>query len=211
PAGPGAQQPGRLGPTLDLLAGWLEAWGRATRTVAPLGAEELEREVLRPLAPLAPLLPEGAGYAGRVRGLCARLEGAPVPRVAEHRDLTLFNVLLDGARLGVVDWEAARGDGWPLADLEYAATDAVAAVGGYRDRAAAWAECWHPGGGRAEALGRRRAEMAEALGVPPAFAELSRHACWLHHAANEHAAGGAGARPFLEVLRAVAAAPGGRP
>lgn len=199
-------RPGRVAPLLGRLAAWLEAWNRATLRVEPLDPEALEREVLRPLALLAPLLPDGAAYAARVRSLCARLAGTPLPRVAAHGDLTMHNVLLDGAAPGVVDWEAARPDGWPLADLEYAAVDAAAAAGGYRDRTGAWAACFRGGGAWAPEVGRLRARAAEALEVPPAFAALCRHACWLHHAANEHVAAGPGSRPFLGVLRAVAEA-----
>jgi hypothetical protein len=187
------------------VAEWLEAWNRATVRTEPLGADELEREVLAPLRLLAPLLADGGAYAARVRSLCARVEGRPLPRVAAHGDLTLHNLLLDGATLGVVDWEAARADGWPLTDLEYAATDAAAAAGGYLDRPRAWAECFRPGGAFAAELAGRRARLADALGIPPPFAELCRHACWLHHAASEHrSAGEASGRPFLGVLRAVA-------
>ena len=190
---------------LRRAADWLEAWNRATVQALPLGADALEREVLEPLRLLGPLLHDGGAYAGRVRSLCARVEGRALPRVATHGDLTLHNLLLDGAALGVVDWEAARPDGWPLADLEYAATDAMAAAGGYRDRAAAWAQCFRPGGAWAGELAGRRARLADALGIPPPYAELCRHACWLRHAADEHrAAGEAADRPFLGVLRAVA-------
>jgi hypothetical protein len=93
------------------VAEWLEAWNRATVRTESLGADELEREVLAPLRLLAPLLADGGAYAARVRSLCARVEGRPLPRVAAHGDLTLHNLLLDGATLGVVDWEAARADG----------------------------------------------------------------------------------------------------
>lgn len=187
------------------VADWLEAWNRATVRTDALGADELEREVLGPLRLLAPLLADGGAYAARVRSLCARVEGRPLPRVAAHGDLTLHNLLLDGAALGVVDWEGARADGWPLTDLEYAAVDAAAAAAGYRDRARAWAECFRPGGAFAAELAGRRARLADALGIPPPFAELCRHACWLHHAANEHrSAGETSDRPFLAVLRAVA-------
>lgn len=190
---------------LRRAADWLEAWNRATVRTLPLGADALEREVLEPLRLLGPLLHDGGAYAARVRSLCARVEGRALPRVAAHGDLTLHNLLLDGAALGVVDWEAARADGWPLADLEYAATDAMAAAGGRRDRAAAWVECFRPGGAWAGELAGRRARLADALGIPPPYSELCRHACWLHHAADEHrSAGEAADRPFLGVLRAVA-------
>ncbi len=209
PGRPAAEEVGssaaRARRVLLRVAGWLEAWNRATTRTAPLGADELEREVLAPLRLLAPLLADGGAYAARVRSLCARVEGRPLPRVAAHGDLTLHNLLLDGASLGVVDWEGARDDGWPLTDLEYAAADAAAAAAGYRDRARAWAECFRPGGAFAAELAGRRARLADALGIPPPFAELCRHACWLRHAADEHrAAGEASERPFLAVLRAVA-------
>lgn len=49
--------------------------------------------------------------------LCAAVEliGAGVPRVWEHGDLTLWNVLIDGHDVNVVDWECAHV-GLPLVD-----------------------------------------------------------------------------------------------
>ncbi len=51
---------------------------------------------------------------------------------------------------------------------------------------------------------RRLAPLCErlrvALDLSPELAELCFHACWLHHAANEAAAGSA-TRPFGEVVR----------
>jgi hypothetical protein len=44
------------------------------------------------------------------------LEGSTVPRVWEHGDLTLWNVLIDTHGVRVVDWELARV-GLPLADV----------------------------------------------------------------------------------------------
>lgn len=199
-------RPERVAPAVDRLAAWLEAWGTSTRAVSPLRRDELEREVLVPLARLAPRLPDGEAYATRVRSLCAHLEGATVPRVAAHGDLTMHNVLLAADSLGIVDWEAGRGDGFPLADLEYAAVDAAAAAAGYRDRPRAWLQCFSPGGAYAAVVRRGRERLAAALELPEPFAELCSHACWLHHAANEERAAGAGGeRPFLEVLRLLAA------
>lgn len=214
---------------LDALAAWLERWNVATRVAAPLAGPEAEAHLLAPLRQLAPLLHGGGeAYAAHLRALLAALGDEPVPRVAAHGDLTMHNVLLAGAahdgptheqtaldgpahaRPGIVDWEAARADGWPLADLEYAAVDVALAAAGGRDRVAAWRRCFEGDGAKARALAAYRARAAARLGMPPAFVELCHHACWLHHAANEQSRGGSGGAhgPFLRIVRRLAASPG---
>ena len=86
---------------------------------------------------------------------------------------------MDDARVGVVDWEAARTDALPLVDVEYFAVDAVATAQGLsRDRA--FDIC-----ATGELVPELRARIAASLEVPPPIAELARHAAWLDHAANE--------------------------
>lgn len=194
---------------IDMVDGWLERWNDATASRAPLGAPEVEAELFDPLAALASHLADAEAYAARLRALVALLGAEAVPRVAVHGDLTSHNLLLDDARdhrLGVVDWEGARADGWPLLDLEYVAVDAVLAGGAHRERVSAWRACFDSGGSITTSLAARRARHIASLQLPAAFAELCHHACWLHHAANEHRKAESGARPFLEIVRALAAA-----
>ena len=44
------------------------------------------------------------------------LSGAPLPVVWEHGDFTIWNILRDGDRVHVLDWEYSRG-GVPLTDM----------------------------------------------------------------------------------------------
>jgi hypothetical protein len=195
----------------DLLGSvceWLEGWGAATARHHPLTREQLERELVEPAEVVAPLLRDGgAEYLTAMRERCGRLAGAPVPLVATHNDLTMWNVLVaDDGGIGVVDWEAAEEGALPLKDFFYLAVDAVAATRGYRDRPAAARDCLAPDGRRAPLVSNLQDRMAAALGVEPELAATALHACWLGHAMNEHrAARPSDARPFLEIVHWLAA------
>ena len=202
------RRPARLEKVLAAVCLWLEGWGAATARHRPLTRAQLERELLEPAELIAPLLTKGgAAYLAAVRERCARLAGAPVPLVAAHNDLTLWNVLIDGeGGIGVVDWEAAEVEALPLKDFFYLAVDAVAATRGYRDRPGAARECLARDGRRAPLVAGLQARMAATLGVEPELAVTALHACWLGHALNEHrAAGPSDARPFLEIVEWLAA------
>jgi thiamine kinase-like enzyme len=122
-------------------------------------------------------------------------EGKPVKLVAAHNDLTTANVLVgrDG-RLAVVDWDTAAPRALPLTDLFYALADAEAATRRFADRVAAFF-----------AAPTQEARFRAALGIDDALADLCFHACWLRHAANESLRPELKARPFLEIVRAIAA------
>jgi hypothetical protein len=177
--------------------------------VQVLTGEHLRDEVLAPAALLAPHLEGGEAYLDWLAGQCASLVGRPMPRVAVHRDLTLWNVLLDGhGGLGVVDWESACQAGWPLTDLFYAAVDGVAATYGYGDRPAAFQACFAPGGAQASLVARWQQRLCDTLAIGPDAAALGWHACWLQHAANELAAASGNAeRPFLQIVQWLAQQP----
>jgi aminoglycoside phosphotransferase (APT) family kinase protein len=101
---------------------------------------------------LAAVLPRG--YVSWIRAAAAALEGRQIVLAPAHRDLTMANVLLDGPRLGVLDWEAAREADLPLVDLPYAIVDAVSTVDEHADRPAAFARSFESGG-RASPAGCR--------------------------------------------------------
>jgi aminoglycoside phosphotransferase (APT) family kinase protein len=62
--------------------------------------------------------PETVTDRVHLAGLQDRLSGHPVPRVVEHGDFWIGNLLGEAARVsGVVDWEDARADGLPTRDL----------------------------------------------------------------------------------------------
>jgi aminoglycoside phosphotransferase (APT) family kinase protein len=196
---------------LGRLTTWLAAWNRSSAAVEVLDQRRLENELLAPLARLAPLLlHSGSQYLERVHRLAADALGSPMPLVAVHNDLTMQNVLLEPASpLGVIDWEAARKDGLPLADFYYAAVDVFAQEVGGLDRMRAFLTCFGPTAARAKSVFPLGEEIRQAAQLSSVLVPICFHACWIRHAANEaekhpHAA----VRPFLEIVRWLADQPG---
>jgi hypothetical protein len=183
------------------VAAWLEAWGRATARMVSYDRERLERDLLRPARSLAPTLVGGAGYLEWLARRCETAAGTRAVSVAAHNDLTAYNLLLgqDG-ELGVVDWEAAGDDAWPLTDFYYAAVDVVLAAGG-PGRLEAFRACFAPGGVHAAAVAALEARLLAVAAVPRSLVPLAFHACWLHHAWNEHRRKGrSGLTPFQDIV-----------
>lgn len=199
-------QPTRFSEAMKCLVVWLARWNRATLAIRPLDRELLDREILAPAALLAPLIERGKEYQDWLTVHCAMVKGLQVPFVATHNDLTMWNILLDGkGDLGVIDWESARDAGFPLIDFFYAVTDAVASAQGYIDRQKAFEECFARNGAYANAVRALLRRVRVAVEIPDEIAELCFHACWLHHAANEHRSGGSSApRPFLNIVQSLA-------
>lgn len=200
--------PRRLAAIVERTAGWLIRWNQYTAREVALTSEELERWILEPAGRLAADLRVGERYLEALRELCARVEGMVVPRAGVHNDLTMHNVLVAGDSIGILDWESAREDGLPLQDLEYMIVDAVAAVRGYRDRAAAWSSCFDGQSGPALLLREWRQRSIGQLRLSTELASLCHQVCWLQHARNEAArsAGAATERPFLEITDRMAQA-----
>jgi len=195
-------RPGRLGDVLDRVTTWLERWSCLTRVTQPIDAAQLQTEVLEPAA----MLGLGEAYRRWLEHRCEALAGRPAPLVDAHNDLTMWNVLLDDrGGMGIVDWETARQRSMPLGDLFYAVVDAVSAADSYRNRIHAFTECFSPGGAHAARVRALERRLQNAVEASEEIAQLSLHACWLQHAANEHRATPPGeARPFLEIVRMMA-------
>jgi hypothetical protein len=192
---------------VETLAAWLGRWHEATAVGRVLDAPRLEHEVLRPAAAVVPSLADGSGYQVWLEERCQALTGATVPLVATHGDLTMSNVLLaPGHAPGIVDWEASSPAAFPLRDLWYAAADAEAAPGRYRDRLGAFERSRMPSAPTGRVVAEAADRIQRALRLSPEFVTLCRHACWLQHAADEQTKRGAGeARPFLAILQRLAA------
>jgi hypothetical protein len=167
-----------------LLVDWLEGWHKATVAPRRPRSDELEAYILGPARSLEPLLPDGVKYVEFLTERCASAKHLRVPFVAVHNDLTMFNVLLDGGRLGVVDWEAASGHGLPLTDFAYAAVDAVAAADRYADRLHAFTDSFASESRYSRLIAAAHLRFVSALDIPPEVAELCLHASWLQHAVN---------------------------
>ena len=198
------------GTVASRLGDWLVRWSRLTRRPGRLDQVWVERELLAPAAALAPEIPEGERYRDWLRDAASAAAGRSLATVATHGDLTMSNVLVGGQRLGIVDWEAASAAGLPLRDFLYAAVDAEAARYHYTDRPTAFERCFPPGGAPAPHLAGPFETLREVAGLDHATADLCQQACWLQHAADERVkrAGGE-ARPFLAIVRRLAAAAAG--
>jgi hypothetical protein len=201
-----AAQPARLDELLRRIASWLARWNASTRCIHIADTSWLTREVLAPARSLASVLDRPEPYFGWLAGACGRAWGRPLPLVASHGDLSMSNIIVDGRQpFCVVDWESARESGLPLADFYYAAGDALAATGRYRSRAQALVRSVDADSEYGRWVG------GLAAGIDGAFVrerEMSRfvlHATALQHAADEQAKDRAGAGPFAELVRWLAA------
>jgi hypothetical protein len=200
----------RLPRALERLAEWLAAWhGLTARPVEPT-RERLEAELLTPARQVADAVHDPDAYLRAVVGVGRRAEGATIPLVAAHEDLTSINVLGDRGGLGVVDWEQARADGWPLTDFLYAAADLAAAVDRHRSRLDAFDDCFVPGRRWAALVARLERRLREVVGLTPAGAELCFQVCWTRHAANELRASGGRPGEFVGLAERAARLAGTR-
>jgi hypothetical protein len=186
------ERPRRCDELVERITGWLRRWNLATAGDATFSRELFERELLAP----ARAVGLGDAYVAGLERMGRAAEGRPVRLVAAHNDLTTANVLVarDGS-LAVVDWDTAAPHALPLADLFYALADAEAATRGFVDRVAAFS---------AAPRGDHEERFKEALELDDGVADLCFHACWLRHAANESLRPEESARPFLEIVRAIA-------
>jgi aminoglycoside phosphotransferase (APT) family kinase protein len=111
---------------------------------------------------------DDAGWDRRriaVLSVTERTADAPVPSGLVHGDFAPWNVIDDGRRVGLIDWEYSRPDGLPFWDLWHFAVLTAVSVGSDRMRRSILRAAG--GEGRlAEAIAR----YAEASGVPARLA-----------------------------------------
>jgi len=199
-----ASNPNLLSPLLTKIVDWLERWHIATANVHALDVEHFEQDVFAPLEVLSPFLPNGQqGYRDWLTDHVRAAVGESFPFVATHNDLTMANILIDEhEHLGVVDWETGKAENFPLVDFYYAVTDAVRIAHGYNDWLEALKACHQPNGPHAADVQCWKERLRSATEISPDLAELCFHACWLHHASNEHRVSQPGApRPFLQIVQ----------
>ncbi len=154
---------------------------------------------------LCPLLPHGQAYYDWLMELCAEVEGASMPLVASHNDLTAWNILFnDRGQLGVVDWESGRLADFPLMDFSYAMTDLILAAHPSLTRLQAFEAGFTHDGLYVSTIDWLQTRYFSRFLGQTSFADLWWHCCWLRHAANEeHAAQPGEPRPFLQILAAL--------
>jgi hypothetical protein len=199
-------EPNAFEPLMLRLTEWLEHWGHQACVRRPASGAFLQTLVLDPARRLSASLEGGHSYADWLESRCRELQGAVLPLIPAHNDLTMSNVLVGPDRsLGVVDWEAATPEALPLLDFYYAALDATAARSRYRNRAVAYSRCFVDANPTAEIVRRLGDRLQAALGVSDQLATLAFHACWLQHAENERRKRAPGEpTPFLGYLRRAA-------
>ncbi|MFL5963667.1 MAG: phosphotransferase family protein [Gaiellaceae bacterium] len=172
-----ALPPAAIGPLLDDVADWLATWHESTLTLSsgPEAASDLVR--------LARDLDLDPAYESWLRGLGARLPQV-VPRVAVHRDLTMWNVLVASRTraIGVVDWEDAAPAGAPLSDLFYVTVDAEFAHGRHDRRIAAFDAVFPHA---RTVVGAACTRAVQRLALDRAVVRCAFHETWLRHATNE--------------------------
>jgi hypothetical protein len=103
---------------IDRVAAWLVEVAAAT--AAPPETLDVGKEGLT-----ADVVPPWEQF-GAPRDLVSRVP--PIQSVFQHNDLWSANVLVDGEHLTVLDWEAVRPHGFPLWDLLYFLSDAIAVL-----------------------------------------------------------------------------------
>jgi hypothetical protein len=201
-----AERPEELGFVLQRLLAWLARWNAATAVQATLTDELFERDVLGPARSVAAGVDLGDAYADWLRTMCSALAGTTTALTAAHDDLTLANVLVEGHSLGIVDWDTARPRALPLVDFFYAVVDAHAATQTTGDRLDAFSACFSRSGARRATVEAWEDTLAAEVGASGAVLQAAFHSCWLHHAANELAAGER-TGPFARIAARLATAP----
>jgi aminoglycoside phosphotransferase (APT) family kinase protein len=182
---------------IDAALGWLIALPTTRRNDGEASYQRLLKEPLAFLADSFPPRAPERELVARTLELVEPLRGGDVPRVFEHGDLSHPNLIwLEGDRVGVVDWELAEEEGFPLHDLAFFLAFATFALRRPRtaeEHLAAFHDAFFAPGGWSRARVTAYSDKFE-LGRPllaPLFI-----ACWARHTARL-ALGIAGGRPGL--------------
>ena len=155
---------------VERIANWILDVAKSTASSSALLNEE-RRRLTGEVLPQWGVAPELAG------GL------AGVPAVLQHNDLGCWNMVVGDGDFGVIDWESTRAHGFPLWDLFYFLTDALALVDGMGETD--WdgyvARLYRgelPSSAILFAWTRR---MVSTLRIPPHAVGPLAALCWMHH------------------------------
>jgi aminoglycoside phosphotransferase (APT) family kinase protein len=170
---------------IDAVVDWLIALSAARRSD---GERSYQRLLEEPLAFLADSFPPRAPereLVAKTLEVVEPLRGEELPRVFEHGDVSHPNLIwLEGDRVGVVDWELAEEEGFPLHDLVFFLAFAAFALRRPRtiaEHVAVFHEAFFASGGWSRTRLAAYAQKLE-LGRPilaPLFV-----ACWARYAAR---------------------------
>jgi hypothetical protein len=191
----------------------LAALSEVARWVVDVGAAT-RRRAAEPMASRTAIgIAASSGEARLVEEVLAASVDAPA--VLAHNDLGSWNVIRnESGGFVAVDWESARSDGFPLWDLVYFLTEALATMDGALEDG--WElyvrELFRGNRASSRFLFDWIARGAEASSIPPGKVGPLLTLCWLHHSAStplrrdaleRHGAGGTTAVPPLERVAAV--------
>jgi hypothetical protein len=172
----------RARPLVDEVAAWLVAVARSTAT----GPDRLDQERRRVADEVVPRWRE----LGATRELVTALP--PVPAVFEHRDLGSWNLIAGRGGFTAVDWESSCPTGFPLWDLLYFMTDALAHLDGASSLAARPEHArrlYRGESASSDVLFRWIARMVEATSLPREAVGPLATLCWMHHGVSHLARG----------------------
>lgn len=177
------------GAVVDPIVDWLVHLGRSSVAVrsTDTAAEDLPELLSRAARYVS--TDQEKGVLDRATGPLHRLDGQPLPRVFEQRDMGGWNLLLarDGT-IGVVDWESSRSGGFPAWDLFYFLAHCGFMVHRARNpeeqMKSFQSTFW---GDRGFAVTARAAlrRYVLGLGLPEEWLGALAAACWLHHTLSE--------------------------
>ena len=162
---------------LEEITGWLVELDRTTAAPPAALAPELARVV-------GEVLPRWGVGADAVGGEDALRSLRPV---LQHNDLGSWNVVVHEGRFTVLDWEDAIPHGFPLWDLLYLATDALAHLDRVDDseRERHFVELFRGERASSSLLFAWTRRAAAEHGIPaPAVGALAT-LCWLHHGLSD--------------------------
>jgi len=169
---------------VDEVVKWLISLSSGPRA----SSEPFERLIAEPLARFADSFLESAPedeLVARTLEAVEPLREAVVPRVIEHGDLSHPNlILLPSGRVGVVDWELAEEDGFPLHDLSFFLAFATFALRGCQradDYLAAFDDAFFSRGGWARS---RVNGYVDALELDEEVLTSLFVACWARYTAQ---------------------------
>lgn len=158
---------------VDAVAGWLLQVARQTVGTSE-GLEPERRRLVLDVLAISPQSPPADECRTGLGG---------VPAVFEHGDVSQGNVVFDGHRLALVDWELARFPGFPLWDLLYFALCALPLVDGVTDEGDQDRHFLALFEGRAPSssllFGWIRSAV-DSLGLQPRSVGWLTTMCWLH-------------------------------
>jgi aminoglycoside phosphotransferase (APT) family kinase protein len=168
---------------IDTVVSWLMSLPRSDGD-----GTSFDRLIAEPLSVFSESFPEAAGerdLVSRTLEIVEPLRDPSLPRVFEHGDLSNPNlILLSSGRVGVVDWELAEEQGFPLHDLSFFfafATFALRPTSTAEEHVAAFRDAFF---GRAGWARSRVLAYADRLEVDRAALAPLFLACWARYTAG---------------------------